>query len=175
MIFMADKKSDWTFKKERCGIEQPPYGGEIFLAGKEDEFASYDECALILGKIYSLFGEPTVGADYDSFYYYEITAEAPGRDTAKLTIHEHNSAPSVEYRVGFEDAAQALVEAINAAESADYEYNGKNMEAFRMITYFAKDGKAGCRDRSLTIKEIFNGNPSPEDIEQFTEWGYELG
>lgn len=173
--FMANNEAEWTFKKARRDIAQPPYGGEIFLAGGEGEFASYDLCALVLGKIYSLFGEPTSGSDFDDFYYYEIIAEAPGRDTAKLIIHEHNSAPSVTYNEGFEDAAQALVETINAAKPADYEYSGKEMESFHMITYFAADGKAGSRDRTLTIKEIFDGNPSPEDIEQFTEWGYELG
>lgn len=172
---MADNKVKWTFKKERRDTARLPYGGDIYLAGSEDEFPGYDKCALVLGKIYSLFGEPTAGADFDDFYYYEIIAEAPGQDTTELIIQEHNDAPFVTYREGFEDAARALVEAINASEPADYEYSGKNMEAFRMLTYFCEAGKAGCRDRALTIKEIFDGNPSPEDIKQFTEWGYELG
>lgn len=172
---MANNEVKWTFKKERRDIAQLPYGGEIYLAGGEDEFAGYDKCALVLGRIYSLFGKPTVEADFDDFYYYEIIAEAPDRDTTTLIIRERNGAPTVTYREGFEDAAKALVEAINAAEPADYEYSGKNMEAFFMVTYFCEAGKTGCRDRALTIKEIFDGNPSPEDIEQFTEWGYELG
>ncbi len=36
-------------------------------------------------------------------------------------------------------------------------------------------GRFGCRDRAMTIKRIFGVNPSPENIKQFTEWGYELG
>ena len=172
---MANNEVKWTFKKDSCDTARLPYGGDIYLAGSEDEFPGYDKCALVLGKIYSLFGKPTVEADFDDFYYYEIIAEAPGRDTAKLIIQEHNDRTFVTYCEGFEDAAKALVEAVNAAEPADYEYSGKNMEAFRLLTYFCEAGKAGYRDRSLTIKEIFDGHPSPEDIEQFTEWGYELG
>ncbi len=173
MIFTAKERTAWTFKKERH--KTPSDGLRIFLCGREDEYASYDECALVLGKLYSLFGEPTLGADYDSTYVYEIAAEASGKETAYLMIDEHNNSAAVLYSENSEDAAWALTEAVNAAKPVDYEYNWKDMESFHLITYFVKDGKAGCQSRTLTIKEIFNGEPSPEDIEQFTEWGYELG
>lgn len=172
MIFMAEKKAAWTFRKERH--KTPPDGLRLFLCGGEREYASYDECALVLGKLYSLFGEPTLKADFDSTYTYEIVAEASGK-TAYLTIEEHNNATAIFCSEDAKDAAYALAEAINAAKPADYEYSYKEMESFHLITYFVKDGRSGCRDRAMTIKEIFDGDPSPEDIKQFTEWGYELG
>ncbi|MBD5113155.1 MAG: hypothetical protein HDT42_11595 [Ruminococcaceae bacterium] len=168
---MDNDKIEWTFKKERHKTSSEE---RIFLCGGEGEFADYKECALILGKIYSLFGEPTLDAFYDCSYTYEIIAEAPGKETANLTIEEYNNAAAIIYSAECESAAQALAKMINSAEPADYEYNIKGMESFQMITYFARDGKAGCRIRSLTIKEIFNGNPSPEDIAQFIELGYKL-
>ncbi|MCM1165444.1 MAG: hypothetical protein NC299_03530 [Lachnospiraceae bacterium] len=165
--------SQWTFKKERH--KTPPDGLRIFLCGSENEYVGYDECALVLGKLYSLFGEPILGADFDSTYVYEIIAETSEKETAYLTIDEHDNRAAVLYSANAEDAARALAEAVGAAQPADYEYNWKETEAFRWITYFAKDGKAGHRDRAMTIMEIFDGDPSPEDIEQFSELGYDLG
>lgn len=171
MIFMAEKNAAWTFRKERHPT--PPDGLRLFLCGDEGEFASYDECALVLGKLYALFGEPAIKANFDSIYVYEIVAEASGR-TANLTIEEYNNATAIYYSEDTKDAANALAAAISAAQPADYEYSYKEMESFHLITYFVKDGNAGSRDRAMTIKEIFDGDPSPEDIEQFTEWGYKL-
>lgn len=164
---------NWTFKKERHRIRTDE---QLFLYGADgiDSFADYNDCALILGKLHALFGEPTTRADYDDFYTYDIVAEAPDKDTVGLYVHEHNNAPSVDYPEGAEDAARAFADLLGTAKPKDYEYDIKCKENFRMITYFVKDGKAGSRDRNLTIKEIFDGNPSPEDIEMFTALGYKL-
>ena len=163
---------EWTFKK---GRSDSVARNRIFLGEPSGEFADYDDAAMILGKIWALFGEPSLGADFDDFYMYYVTAEAFGKEPAGLVIHEHNNAPSVDYPDGAENAANTLAEAIKAAEPTDYEYQGKcNGDNFLMVTYFIKDGKAGCNSRTQTIMEIFDGEPSPEDIEQFTELGYSL-
>lgn len=78
----------------------------------------------------------------------------------------------MDYPEGAEDAARAFAGLLSATEPEDYEYEIKCGETFQMITYFVKDGKSGSRYRSLTIKEIFDGNPDPEDIEMFTALGY---
>ena len=115
-----------------------------------------------------------MGADFDDFYTYYVTAEASGKEPVGLVIHEHNNAPSIDYPDGTEDAANALAEMIKAAEPADYEYQIKCDEDFSMVTYFVKNKTAGSKRRTQTIMEIFDGDPSPEDIEQFTELGYRL-
>lgn len=163
----------WTFKKERHHTRTSE---RLFLCDADGEtgYADFTECALVLGKLNTLFGEPTLSANFDDVYTYYVVAEAPGKEPVGLCIHEYNNAPSVDYPVGSEDAAKALADAINAAEPADYEYNIKFGEDFSMVTYFVKDGKAGSKSRTQTIMEIFDDTPSPEDIKQFTELGYEL-
>ena len=162
---------EWIFKK---GLLDSFACNRIFIGDSDGGFVGYNNGALILGKIRALFGEPSLGADFDDFYTYYIIAEASGKEPVGLVVHEHGNAPSVDYPDGAEDAASALAEMINAAEPTDYEYRIKCDEDFSMVTYFVKNGKEGSKRRTLTIMEIFDGDPSQEDIKQFTELGYKL-
>lgn len=165
----------WTFRKERHKFRTDK---DMYLSGENGEFMGYDKAALILGKIWSIFGDPIFGSGglcSDFFYFYDIIAQSPEKETIGLSIYEHDIATCIGYPSGAEEAARALANLINEAQPADYEYSGKIGENFTMLTYFVKDGKEGSHSRTLTIKEIFDGNPSSEDIKMFTELGYELG
>lgn len=142
------------------------------IFGNED-IAGYETDVLILGKLWAMFGEPDQIAT-ETFYSYMVTARMPDGKTEYLLVDDHSNKPSVRYAKGGEIAARELVEAILAVHPADYELSYECGENFHLITYFVKGGEAGCRERALTIKEIFHGNPSPEDIEMFTELGYDL-
>lgn len=140
------------------------------------DIAGYETDALLLGKLWALFGEPDQTAA-EAFYSYMIAAKTPDGRTEYLLVDDHSNLPSVIYAKDgkeSEEAARALIDAIMKAQPADYELSFECGEKFTLVTYFVKDGRAGCRERTLTIKEIFHGNPDPEDIEMFTALGYKL-
>lgn len=149
-----------------------PIIGTLRILGNED-IVGYETDALILGKLWAMFGEPDQIAT-ETFYSYMIAARTPDGKTEYLLVDDHSNMPSVGYAKGGETAARALVDAIWVTQPSDYELSYECGENFHLITYFVKDGEADCRDRALTIKEIFHGDPSPEDIEMFTELGYDL-
>lgn len=138
-----------------------------------DDIVGYETDALLLGRLWALFGEPDQNVT-DAFYSYMIAAKTPDGRTEYLLVDDHSDQPSMMYAKGGEEAARALIDAIMEAQPADYELSFECGENFTLVTYFVKDGKAGSRERTLTIKEIFHGNPDPEDIEMFTALGYKL-
>ncbi len=148
-----------------------PPAVEILRILGSDDIAGYETDTLLLGKLWAMFGEPDQIAD-EAFYSYMIAARTPDGRTEYLLVDDHSDRPSVMYAKGGEEAARALVDAVMEAQPADYELSYECGENFQLITYFVKGGKAGCRERALTIKEIFHGDPDPEDIEMFTALGY---
>ncbi len=98
--------TQWTFKKEK---HNSGVGNILRLFDEKKGVCVNGETgAMILGKIWGLFGEPHDGGSSEVFYHYEIMAETPGREPAYLVADQYNDMPTIRYSDGDEDAAKAL-------------------------------------------------------------------
>lgn len=142
-------EAQWTFVKERHNAEE---SGILRLFDENKNVCVNGETgALILGKIWRLFGEPYYGGSSEVFYYYDVKAEAPGREPAYLVVDQYNDMPTIRYSEGGEEAAKALAEAIDKAAPADFEWSAVYDDYDVKITYSVRNGKAFSEEEMMEI------------------------
>lgn len=140
----ADKEknmADWSFTKEKHSVRCD----DILRLFDEKKFGVDGETgALILGKIWALFGEPDDGGSSEVFYLYHVKAQTEGKEPVYLEVDQYNDMPTIRYAEGGAEAAKALAEAIEKASPADYEQSAVYDDYDVKITYSVKNGKAYC-------------------------------
>lgn len=143
-------ESEWVFKKEKHNLHA---NGILRLFDEENDVCVNGETgAMILGKIWRLFGEPHDGGSSEIFYLYEIKAEAPDKEPVYLLVDQYNDMPTIRYAKGVgEEAAKALAEEINKASPADFEWSAVYDDYDVRITYSVRNGKAYSKDEMIGI------------------------
>lgn len=129
--------AEWVFKKE---VHNAGVGGILRLS---DDCVIGEKGALILGKIWSLFGEPHDGGSSEVFYHYEVKAEMTGKEPVYLVVDQYNDLPTIRYcGSAGEEAAKALAATIDKASPADFEWSAVYDDYDVKIIYSVRDGKA---------------------------------
>ncbi|GEM_PF-6269869 len=146
--------AEWIFTKERHNSGE----GNILrlFDEKKDVCVDGETGALILGKIWALFGAPYDGGSSEVFYHYEVKAEKSGGETAHLIVDQYNDMPTIRYADGGEAAARALAEAIERTAPADYEWSAVYDDYDVKITYSVRNGKAYSEEEP-TDMDFFGG------------------
>lgn len=120
------------------------------------------DCALILGKVWALFGEPDDPDLYDYFFSYIVSVEDRDGNIMYLEIYQASGTPSIGGPVGenfgeFEEAAEELKKLISYMKPVDYEWSGIYEDFDVGITYYVKNGVAGYEDTlSKALEEYYN-------------------
>jgi len=116
------------------------------------------ECALILGRVWALFGRPNDPERYEDFYQYVVSAEDAYGNILYLEIYQYSGLPSIGGPIGevfeeFENAANELVTLISSTEPIDYEWNGTYEDYDTFMKYSVKDGVPKAEDKFSKIFE----------------------
>lgn len=140
--------SKWVFKKEKHN--STPNGILRLFDEEKDICVNGETGAMILGKIWRLFGEPHDGGSSEIFYLYEIKAEAPDKEPVYLLVDQYNDMPTIRYAEGVgEEAAKALAEEIGKASPADFEWSAVYDDYDVKVTYSVRNGKAYSKDEMI--------------------------
>ncbi len=124
--------------------------------------ATEEKYALFFGKVRTLFGvNDSISEDWECMYNYNITAEDEQGNKLYFSIYHGPRGSSIatpfrdELPPDYAKAKAELIELINNAEPADYEWEGVYEDIPVNIKYTVKDGKA-------YVESEF-----PEDFEDF--------
>ncbi len=116
---------------------------------------SGEEFALIYGQLRALFGEPNYESkDLENQYSYCLKATDEQGETVVIEVYSGSSGPAIG---GMKDeksrlAAAALIEKINEAKPADYEYEGYYMDGPSKVRQGVKDGKAFYQEEEIELE-----------------------
>lgn len=113
-------------------------------------------CALMLGKIWALFGEPNDPTVSEDFFNYTVKVTAADGTSCYLELYQYSGCPSVGGPVEdakSEAAAKALAAKICATEPMDYEWSGTYEDFDVDIKYYVKDGMAGVEENLLDFAQ----------------------
>ena len=141
-----EKYSEQFKKSKEHGIKSSEYSRDI-----SDNIITCDDHAIMLGRIWALFGKPDDPSMYEDFYNYTISAENENGKILYLEIYEHTK-PAVngidtENSQDLKNAVDQLCELINSTPPADYEWSGVVEEDFPVdVTYAVKDGVTAYTD-----------------------------
>lgn len=137
-------------KEEKESLFNHSYGGEWIYGTNIRGEETY---ALFLGKMIALFGDSgNMSDDWEQMYTYEIIAEDEQGNKLGVEIYHGAGGPSFaipiqEFESGidlapYKQAAKELIEYIEAAKPADYEWNSVYYDIPVNVRYIVKDGKA---------------------------------
>lgn len=118
--------------------------------------------AMILGKIWALFGNPDAPNMYEDFYSYAVSAKDKDGNILYLDVYQYAGMPSIGGPIGegfenFEAAAAELKELIYSTEPTDYEWNGTYEDYSVNMKYYVKNGVAGAEDSFQDVMEEYYG------------------
>lgn len=132
----------YTFTAQ-SSMEYPPDSSLVCWLIEEFDENYGNNCALIYGKLKTLFGEPVYETeDNENLYSYCILATSKDGDTVYLDVYEGPSGPAIG---GMHDeetlkAAQALTSYIWQAEASDYECTSYYPDTLSAVTMGVRDG-----------------------------------
>ncbi|MBQ8961077.1 MAG: hypothetical protein IJ071_07655 [Ruminococcus sp.] len=165
----AAKNSDKSFQE---------YHREI-----DEKVLTNNDHALMLGRIWALFGEPDDPSMYEDFYHYTIAAENGSGKVIYFEVFEYMM-PKVsgicDDANELNEAGDQLCELINNTSPADYEWTGVIEEDFPVdVIYAVKGGVPDYTDSFIrklkAIEERYGkkyGEVSSEEWERL-EYAYE--
>lgn len=174
--FNRAEHMDMIYQSERLNEK---YGNVVEscicrLFDEEKEICpSEKDCALILGRIWALFGEPDDPKMYEDFYSYVIAAENEQGDVLYLNIYQYSGMPSVGGPIGegfenYEIAAAQLAELIYSTEPVDYEWSGSYEDYDVYIKYSVENGIAKYEDSYAKMLEAKYGF-DPYELNKFLD------
>lgn len=136
----------YTFRKSTRDEKSQAYvgmsGNWIYQPGE----AGDEEYALFFGKVRTIFGEPDfISEDWENMYSYSITAEN-SEDNNKLFFEIYHGSGGSSLAMyadsdAYKKAGKQLIELIESAEPADYEWEGVYEDIPVNIKYIVRNGK----------------------------------
>lgn len=138
---MEEPDMPYTFSAEST-TDNLPSGGQICSIIENFDKDYMNNCALIYGKLKTLFGEPLYETeDNENLYSYCIRAESETGSVVYLEVYSGSSGPAIGGdSVNGQDAAKVLVDYIWQAEASDYECKSYYMDTLSEITMGVRDG-----------------------------------
>ena len=149
----------------------------------DEKVLTNNDHALMLGRIWAVFGEPDDPSMYEDFYNYSIAAENESGKVIYFEVYEYMM-PKVsgvyEDVDELNEAGDQLCELINNTPPADYEWSGVIEEDFPVdVIYAVKDGIPAYSDSFIrkfkAIEERFGKKYSEVSSEEWDrlEYAYE--
>lgn len=134
--------AEFTFEFKAESKDKLPMGSKIcnIIDGFPEDYG--EQTALVYGRLRKLFGEPLYESeDLEEQYSYCISAVRDGR-TVYLEAYSGASGPAIggEQDKDSREAADELVEFIQQAEAADYDYKGVYYDGPSEVRMGVKNG-----------------------------------